>query len=139
LLIEAKAEVPHGQWLPWLKQIDVPIRTAQRYMQLSRVECDTVSHLGIKAALAEISHRRSTLLDALHALNGFSDEIALPLSRAQAETFSDLLACLIRAEHDLLRDDFNLSNEELNDWFTAAIDESGIITHSPVREPAIFQ
>ena len=30
LLIEAKAQIPHGQWLPWLKdRVDISERTAQ--------------------------------------------------------------------------------------------------------------
>jgi hypothetical protein len=77
LLIEAKAEVVHGQWLPWLKSVGISTRTAQQYMQLARVPADkyeTVSHLGIKAALAEIGHRRSKLMDLLHALEDKLDE-----------------------------------------------------------------
>src|SRR5262249_12074311 len=76
LLIEAKTELPHGQWLPWLNQIGVSVRTAQRYMQLARVKYDTVSHLGIKAALAEVAHRRSKLFHLLHAIDDLLDEMA---------------------------------------------------------------
>ena len=37
LLIEAKAQVPHGRWLPWLREhCQVPERSAQRYMLLAR-------------------------------------------------------------------------------------------------------
>jgi hypothetical protein len=55
LLIEAKALVGHGGWLPWLKTTGVPERMAQRYMRLARnkdaFKSDTVSDLGIAAAL----------------------------------------------------------------------------------------
>jgi hypothetical protein len=37
LLIEAKAQLKHGGWLPWLReQCQVPERTAQLYMHLAR-------------------------------------------------------------------------------------------------------
>ena len=38
LLIEAKRQLGHGDWLPWLRQhcTDVSERTAQKYMQLAR-------------------------------------------------------------------------------------------------------
>jgi hypothetical protein len=37
LLIEAKAKVPHGQWLPWLKDnCSMSERTAQLYMRLAK-------------------------------------------------------------------------------------------------------
>jgi Protein of unknown function (DUF3102) len=58
LLIEAKATVPHGGWIPWLKEIGLSPRTAQRYMRLAELPADkydTVSHLGVKGALEAIS------------------------------------------------------------------------------------
>src|SRR5262249_49078945 len=38
LLIEAKAQLKHGQWLPWLHELcpSLSERTAQRYMLLAR-------------------------------------------------------------------------------------------------------
>jgi hypothetical protein len=38
LLLEAKAQLAHGQWLPWLHQLcpALPERTAQLYMRLAR-------------------------------------------------------------------------------------------------------
>jgi hypothetical protein len=36
LLIEAKGQIPHGSWLPWLRDnVQIPLRTAQRYMQVA--------------------------------------------------------------------------------------------------------
>ena len=36
LLIEAKGQVPHGQWLMWLRDnVQIPERTAQRYMAVA--------------------------------------------------------------------------------------------------------
>ena len=38
LLLEAKKGLPHGEWLPWLKEncSDIGERTAQNYMRLAR-------------------------------------------------------------------------------------------------------
>ncbi len=52
LLIEAKALIPHGGWLPWLKEhCGVSERSAQRYMDLARhapVKSANVADLGIE-------------------------------------------------------------------------------------------
>jgi hypothetical protein len=38
LLIEAKAQLDHGQWLPWLRtHCGMTARTAQTYMELARI------------------------------------------------------------------------------------------------------
>jgi Protein of unknown function (DUF3102) len=58
LLIEAKAKVPHGQWLPWLAEhCDIPERTAQRYMYFANgravleAKSATVADLSVRAAI----------------------------------------------------------------------------------------
>jgi hypothetical protein len=58
MLIEAKAAVKHGQWGPWLEGTGLTPRTAQRYMRLADLppeKYDTVSHLGIRGALKEMT------------------------------------------------------------------------------------
>ena len=54
-LIEAKAAIPHGGWLPWLsEQVHYSERTAQRLMKIAR-DCSNptlVSDLGLRKALA---------------------------------------------------------------------------------------
>jgi hypothetical protein len=48
MLIEAKAQLPHGQWLPWLRdQCSLSERKAQRYMRIAPHVCksDTLSDL----------------------------------------------------------------------------------------------
>jgi hypothetical protein len=55
-LIEAKSLLGHGQWLPWLHQIGIEPRSAQRYMRLAKVpNASSVTHLGIAAALDAIA------------------------------------------------------------------------------------
>ena len=54
LLIEAKEQVGHGGWLPWLaNHFAGSVRTAQGYMRIARHPEDArrVSHLGVGAAL----------------------------------------------------------------------------------------
>jgi hypothetical protein len=64
ILIEAKAQLKHGQWLPWLKMSGVSERTAQRYVRLARcradieAKSDTMSDLGVSGALAMLAVRR---------------------------------------------------------------------------------
>ena len=61
LLIEAKSQLKHGQWLPWLDSCGVSERMAQRYIRLARnravIEANPtpVSDLGIRGALDLIS------------------------------------------------------------------------------------
>ena len=55
LLNEAKDQLDHGQWLPWLRDhCCVPVRTAQRYMELAiyapDIKNDNLSYLAIDAA-----------------------------------------------------------------------------------------
>ena len=44
----AKAQLPHGDWMPWLDKCAVEARTARRWMQLAKsgMKFDTVSNLG---------------------------------------------------------------------------------------------
>jgi hypothetical protein len=59
-LMEAKDSVPHGSWLPWLREVGIAPRTAQEYMQLARLdEANTlrVAHLGIGLALRLIAQK----------------------------------------------------------------------------------
>jgi hypothetical protein len=55
LLIEAKAQLPHGQWLPWLRDhVELSTRSAQLYMQLAKApeldgpNAQRVAHLPLR-------------------------------------------------------------------------------------------
>lgn len=58
-LVAAKADCPHGTWLPFLERAGVQERKAQRLMKLARsgLKSVTVSDLGIMGALRFISLR----------------------------------------------------------------------------------
>jgi Protein of unknown function (DUF3102) len=54
LLLEAQAQIPHGQWLPWIRaNCATGVRTAQRYMELARhtpdPKCDSLTYLAPEA------------------------------------------------------------------------------------------
>jgi hypothetical protein len=64
LLLEAKAQVPHGQWLPWLGEhcASVSARTAQAYMRVARsfdnlgaVSAQRVADLSFREALQSLA------------------------------------------------------------------------------------
>jgi hypothetical protein len=63
LLIEAKAQLGHGQWLPWLAEhCRFAERTAQAYMRLARnreqLKAQSVADLGVGEALALLAAPR---------------------------------------------------------------------------------
>lgn len=73
LLIEAKAAVGHGGWLPWLDQnCTVSPRTAQAYMRVARnvpklkAKSATVAHLTLRDALSKMASH-ATLIARLPA------------------------------------------------------------------------
>ncbi len=66
-LIEAKAALKHGEWLPWLAETGIPERTARRMMRIARtgLKSATVADLGgVEAALALPPKRLATLARA---------------------------------------------------------------------------
>ena len=70
LLIEAKAGLAHGQWLPWLEgSCGVSERTAQAYMRLARElpklepeDAQRVADLPLRQVLAELAEPKSNEL-----------------------------------------------------------------------------
>jgi hypothetical protein len=79
ILLEARTQVRHGDWLPWLESCGISERTAQRYVRLAKhraeieAKSDTVSDLGIRGALALIAAPRG------------SDRLGLALADRAAE------------------------------------------------------
>jgi Protein of unknown function (DUF3102) len=57
-LIEAKALLPHGEWLPWLRDhVGISDRRASDYMRLARsgLQIGSAADLSIRAALASVA------------------------------------------------------------------------------------
>lgn len=94
-LIEAKATVPHGQWLPWLKANcpAVSERTAQKLMRLSR-EWPTLPESKTNRD-SDLSLREAFRLlddsDPFEALQSVLDELRPQVERAEAR-LDELLA-----------------------------------------------
>ena len=66
LLFYAKADLAHGEWLPWLKEnFDGSVRTAQSYIRVWRdrgalqQDAQRVAHLTLRGALKELSQPES--------------------------------------------------------------------------------
>jgi Protein of unknown function (DUF3102) len=65
MLVEAKNTVPHGQWLPWLRQnVTFGERSAQGYMRLAKHNPDMV-HATVRDALKELAAPRRYNTEAL--------------------------------------------------------------------------
>jgi Protein of unknown function (DUF3102) len=68
LLLEAKKEVEHGEWLDWLNaNCDIPERTVQAYMRLARLPVEkrnAVADLPLRDALSAIRSREQQVADA---------------------------------------------------------------------------
>ena len=75
-LIEAKALLSHGEWLPWLEErVAFSETTAQRYMQLARRFSNpaTLRDLGYSKALTLLALPEKTMdefIDVPHVING---------------------------------------------------------------------
>jgi hypothetical protein len=66
LLVVAKSKVPHGQWLPWLRDnCAVDVRQAQRYMRLSQHWTELTANTSSKTHLVD-----GGLAGALERLSG---------------------------------------------------------------------
>jgi len=96
LLIEAKATVKHGEWLPWLKETGLTPRTAQRYMRLAELPADkyaTVSHFGVKGALEAVAKKQhpSALEEAEFAV----ERLEVLVARLGCLTGTDTLPVLV--------------------------------------------
>lgn len=67
LLLQAKQQCAHGQWLPWLKEHcpDISRRSAQAYMRLARhflnspESAGTLENLTLREALTQLSEKRN--------------------------------------------------------------------------------
>jgi hypothetical protein len=99
LLTQAKARLPHGSWLPWLKHdCHVNKRTAQGYMRLySKLgsKARRVAHLPLREALrllAEASpgpREKSKRRPATSETAQPGDEIAIQIRREDIGLFQD--------------------------------------------------
>lgn len=75
-LLEAKAQLSHGEWLPWLREkVDISERSAQGFMRLAREYSKSadVADLGASKALALLAlpeSERADFVAETHTVNG---------------------------------------------------------------------
>ena len=94
-LNEAKAQLGHGEWLPWLREkVDISERSAQDFMRLAREYSKSaeIADLGASKALALLAlpvSERSEFVQEKHVVNGeekaVSDMTAAELKRVIRE------------------------------------------------------
>jgi hypothetical protein len=97
LLLEAKAQLKHGQWLPWLKDhCQISERTARLYMRVAKnkTEIGNVADLTVRGAVALLA----SPLDSFAAIAADAEIETLDL--AAAERASDEIAKRFNAYRD---------------------------------------
>jgi hypothetical protein len=104
-LIEAKALVRHGDWLPFLESAGIAERTAQRWMKVaaSLIGSDTVTDLGGIIPALRFIRLRELAVAHLHeaeraALAGSTDETELCDPIAKAMAIMDEMAAMFPLE-----------------------------------------
>ena len=103
-LMEAKAVLPHGEWLPWLtERVEFSERTARRFMQLAR-ECSnrsTLTDLGASKALQLLAlpeAEREVFLSETHEINGEEKSVIDMSARELAQAIKERDEALKAAE-----------------------------------------
>jgi hypothetical protein len=104
LLLEAKARVPHGQWLPWLRaNVAFGERSAQGYMRIARrlPNPQRVADLPLRRVLGELRTPLRTGYEAMDAdlaawmSEGEADRAARP-NDPKNWSIEDAQACIVR-------------------------------------------
>lgn len=118
-LIEAKAQLKHGEWLPWLRdEVEFSETSAQRYMQLAREygKSTTVRDLGASKALALLAlpaSERENFASEKHVVNGEEKSVSEMSKRELEETIRQRkLAELERDKAQRELDEQRKANEE---------------------------
>ena len=89
LLLEAKASIPHGQWLPWLRtNVDFGERSAQGYMRIAQrlPNPQRVADLPLRRVLRDL---RTPLLTGREVMDADLEEWLSEQQVAQAARPSD--------------------------------------------------
>lgn len=126
LLIEAKEQLDHGQWLPWLREhCRVSKRTAQLYMNLAKHRAIIEKEM---AKSATVAHLDLTLNEAaaLCVLAGRLERLMDFAKRAEGISGNDLVNLCIERGFDVIVDKeydpfFGRSKEEKRDWLLFAL------------------
>lgn len=94
-LIEAKALLPHGEWLPWLEdRVEFSERAARRFMQLSRewTNRPALANLGATKALTLLAlppEERERFMTEIHIVDGEEKNVIDMTSRELERAIRD--------------------------------------------------
>ena len=132
-LLERKKRLPHGEWLPWLRSVEIPERSARDYMRLA-TQIGSAADLGpsIRATLralpkpeeetkAAIEYAMATFRAVRDALRPGSDEHSrciqcMPDGPVSTTRWLDFAAALADAESE---DDYRTAGKLLP-WIAGA-------------------
>ncbi|MBK9442975.1 MAG: DUF3102 domain-containing protein [Comamonadaceae bacterium] len=137
LLLEVKAGLSHGEFLPWVKNnLEVTPRQAQRYMAAAQKKpkpigadkCETVSHLAplsnkwaeLRAAVSDLSKAQTAHFVGLRALGGMLLELEEQFDASDQEFVAAAAEKLGKPELDIefcmrLATDFSFVKVEKRD------------------------
>jgi len=122
LLIEAKERVPHGQWLPWLREhCTISERTAQLYMRAAKHRAELESNtqgiadltLSEAAAVLALSSDVRQLFKFIKGLEGLDDPEAIIAHCAAAN-----IPCIVDENYNPFA---GRTEEEKRDWLLFTI------------------
>jgi hypothetical protein len=102
-LIEAKELLGHGKWLPWLKDVGINPRTAQRYMQLAQIpdaKYVTVSHLTLTEALCEAA--LDPVTELVNEIIAYMTPMSMPERRKFANDYLTFVAEVAKKKHGMI-------------------------------------
>ena len=124
LLTEAKAQVPHGQWLPWLAEnCIISERTAQLYTKLAKNRATIEKAMANpQSAVADLTLNEAA---ALCVLAGRLEKMIEFASRAEACDSEELVNLCVQQGFAMIRDEnydcfYGRSEAEQRDWLLFA-------------------
>ena len=103
-LIEAKAMLPHGEWLPWLtEQVEFSERTARNFMRLARewTNRQALADLGAAKALTLLAlppEERERFMEENHVVDGEEKSVIDMTSRELEKAVLERVEALLAAE-----------------------------------------
>jgi phage N-6-adenine-methyltransferase len=123
LLIQAKAQVPHGQWLPWVKaNLTLKLRQCQVCMRIAEkreaLNAQSTAHLTIDGALALIAETRQAHPPGFGSVERYTAAPYLECARQVLGEFDlDPASCSIAQEHVRARSYFTADDDGLaQEW-----------------------
>ena len=94
LLTERKRRMEHGAWLPYLAGIGLPVRTAQKSMDIYRKYADPAHLPGTIEGALEAGPVERRLAECLRLWPGLAARMGEPAIRTIAERYAEISAWL---------------------------------------------